>query len=84
MLVIRARIDKMLDRTPNLKVLIRLLLQFDLDLPGSLPCLSEPFLAGPSGNVYICLFVNIEIKTFGQQSQKSGLAIVKTIGCQHG
>ena len=41
--------------------------------------------AGPSSCVcvYICLFVNIEIKTFWRHSQKSSLAILDTIYCQH-
>ena len=47
---------------------------------------SKTFIAhsSSSGHVYTCLFVNIEIKTFWQHSQKSGLAILKSICCQHG
>ena len=36
-----------------------------------------------NGYVYKCLFVNIEIKTFGCHIRKSGV-VLKTICCQHG
>ena len=37
-----------------------------------------------SGYVYIRLYVNIEINTFVWHIQKSGVAILKYICCEHG
>ena len=45
--------------------------------------LSAIGLTRPYDYVYICLFVNIKIKTFGWHIQKSGV-VLKTVCCQYG